>query len=154
MKAIKVLSLTIILALILVGTTGCGKKKVATPEDFGAVIQDYGYEIRDVIDSDSIDSNITEVAIVAIKDETIIQFFILKTEEDAKNLHKKNTNNFATYEEEAKPEQGTDKNYEYYKIEIEDKYMVSSRIENTYVYVNVNNESSSEIKEILKKLGY
>ena len=151
-----------ILLLILVSlallSTGCGKKEEEsdvknpiTEEKFTSALADYGYIVVDAIDK--VDEDVAEVAKVAVKDDIILQFFVLKTEDGAKELYKKYELEFIKYEGLVTPVKKSGANYDSYKL-VTDNYYISSRIDKTYVYVKVNTEHVNEVNTILDELGY
>lgn len=46
------------------------------------------------------------------------------------------------------------KNFQKYTLSTESKYKVISRIDNTVIYLNVDDNYKEEVKNVLKELGY
>ena len=139
-------------AFILVGVTGCGEKNPITGEKFSELLQNYEYEVIDM--KNMIAEDAAEVAKAARKEETVIQFFILPNVEKAEELYTKYESEFMGKAGDVKPVKKSKANYEYYKIKIDGMYYVTSRIENTYIYISCDESYADEVDTILKDLGY
>ena len=119
-------------------------------------MQNLNYFVQDATSQFEEYDYVKEVYISAQKElEYQIEFYELNTEQDAISSYNINKSKFeakksstSTYTEVALG------NNSKYTLTSNGQYMVVSRIENTFIYVHVDEEYKDEVKKILKELGY
>ena len=84
-----------------------------------------------------------------------IEFIVFKTAEEAINLYGQNK---AAFESEITGVSSyasvTLGNYAYYVLTNNGRYRVISRIDNTYIYIDAEEQYKTEISDFLKTIGY
>ncbi|MCI9366125.1 MAG: hypothetical protein HFJ54_06250 [Clostridia bacterium] len=149
----------ILLIALLIGMfVGLGKTKTPiTAETFKEKMEGKGYIVGDVIEQYQSYGYFKQAYIAADKDYSYqIEFYILEDDEYATAFY--NTNK--TIFENSKSSSGTAetnvnlKNNSKYTLSANGKYKVVSRIDNTVIFVNVDDNQRDTIKNILKELGY
>ena len=150
----KVFSILVCL-LLLVGLTGCGcqkSKKPITSEDFSYIVQEKEYEVIDT--NGMIDDGSANVAKAGHKGDIVILFFVLSSEEKAIELYEKYEIEFKSEYSSGETISESGKNFSKYLQVSNGMISITSRISDTYIYINVSDDYEGEIKNLLKELGY
>ncbi len=156
MKRIKTLVMLFICVISLFSITGCKSKTALKSSEFVNKIEEMGYTAKDATDQMSQYDYIEKVILAINKDETYqIEFYELSDNDYASGFFDNNKKIF----EDSKDTTSTSTsvnivNYEKYTLSTDGKYKVVSRIANTVIYLNVDDEYKSEVKETLELLGY
>lgn len=149
-KKIGFISILFVMLLIL---TGCGNKTAITTSKFISLTESEGYTISDV--KDQFDEDYLKEATVAMGDGYQIEFYVLDSEFNAKNMFKYNKKIFLNYKggltSEVSSEVG---NYSTYSLQSDGYYMYLSRVDNTLIYVRVESKYKDNVKNTIDKLGY
>lgn len=138
------ISLTILLC-------SCGKNKtVMSADDFAKTLEGEGYTLLEA--TNQFDEGALKVCWLAMKDDVQIEFYVCNSEADAKAAYEDN-------KESAKGSSGSHKevslkNYSEYSSTYDGNYYVISRIDDTFIYVEVPEENKKEVNRILDKIGY
>ena len=134
MKRVKQFLIGLICIVVLFTLTGCVKKTAITSDEFK-----------------------NKMVYIAInKDSTYqIEFYELSNKDYASNFFNNNKKTF----EDSKSSGSTETsvsigNNEKYTLTTKGKFKVVSRIDNTVIYLNVNDNYKSSVKDVLKDLGY
>ena len=147
----------IILSLfILFSATGCGNKNVLSVDDFNKKMEDKGYTVQDASSQMSEVKEIENVSIAIDKDQEYqIEFYKLDSADSAviffnenKEIFENSKTNNNSYSE------ANMANFSTYTLTTNDKYKLLSRIDNTVLYIDVLKDAKSEVKELVKQLGY
>ena len=94
-------------------------------------------------------------ALVAKKKDYQIEFFVLNTETDAKDMFKDNKKKFESSKSGTYAQSNISLlNYSMYTLESGGYYMYISRIDNTVLYTKVNSKYKDDVKLFIKKIGY
>lgn len=150
----------LVVAGIIVGGIVINKnlnKEPMTVSEFKDIMEDKDFEIIDAIDQvDDYDNNIKKAYIALEEDYAYqIEFYRLDEEEDAIYFYNTNKEIFENSKSSSSAETSVSMgNNSKYTLTSGDKYKVVSRIENTVIYLDVDEEYKDEIKEILKEIGY
>ena len=153
---IVVIAVTLI-AVIGVVFINLNKEKISiTASDFKNSMEQKGYAITDANSQFSQYDYVKQVYIASSNDYSFqIEFYELSDENYAMNFYNNNKSKFETSKGNASAETSASlKNYSKYTLSSNGKYMVVSRIDNTVIYVNVNDNYKDTVKDILKELGY
>ena len=152
----------IIIALVVTGIVGGIflvkkyvniSKKSITGDKFVEIMEDNGFKVSDVkYQFKNADVKVKE-AYVAQKDEYQIEFYTLKDEDDADLFFRINREKFDTDSAKTKVEL-SGKNYASFNVEANGKYKFLERIDETVIYINVDKEFKSDVKDMVKTLGY
>lgn len=128
-----------------------------TPDAYKSFMKEKRF---DVIDANSALSSISQIkqAYFAVDNASYsyqIEFYELIDEESAIAFYNSNKNSFEQSKGNASAETNVQgKNYAKYTLSSNGKYMVVSRIDNTFIYVSVAEQYRDIIKDILKEIGY
>lgn len=146
--------LLIICLLTLFTLTGCSKKKVITTNEFKTIAQNYGYSIETPSQNNDYD-NINETIIASKPSGIQVKYYVLNSTNDAKNMFTDNKKYFKTFRGNTTIESSINIfNYSSYSITSNNNYMYICRIENTLLYVKVEETFKSEVKDFIKALNY
>lgn len=149
----KVLLLLICL-LTLFTLTGCAKKKVITTNEFKTIAENYGYTTEKPQQNNDYD-NINETIIASKPSGIEVKFYILKSSSDAETMFNDNKKFFKTLKGNSVTESSiTISNYLSYSLTSNNKFMYLCKVENTLLYVDVEETYKSEVKDFIKALGY
>ena len=151
----KGLLLGIICIISLLLTTGCQLKKTSLDAyEFKDKLEDLGYTVVN-INNQITNTKAIKEAYIARRGNLKLEFYILYTEEDAKNMLGYNKDIF-----ERKESSNTIKkesnllNYQTYSLTTSTNYTYLSQIDNTFLYVNISKEYKEEMIETLKAIRY
>lgn len=153
---------TVIIAIIAVVIIGVvfvnfNKEKTSiTSSDFYSIMTQKGYSVQDA-SSQFLDYNyVKQVYIATTKDYSYqIEFYELLNDSYATSFFNSSKSIFASSKGNASAETSVGlKNYSEYTLSSNGKYMLVSRIDNTVVYVNVDNKYKDTVKTVLNELGY
>ena len=146
--------LAVVCLLVLFVTTGCMNKKAITTSEFKTKMKDKGFTIVDVLEQFSEYQYVKE-ATVAKNDDYQLEFYVLSDDERANYMFNTNKqifqNSKGSSSFETKNKMG---NYENYSLTSVGYYMYVSRVNNTLIYLKVNESKKDAVIEIIKDLGY
>lgn len=158
MKNLKRIIKGVLLFAFIILLTGCFSKKALSSEDFKTKMEEKGFTVQDATHQLSSYSYINKVYLAISSNSTYqIEFYDLATEDDAINFF---NNNKSLFEKSKSNDSGDAssnvnlKNYTKYVLISGGRYKVVSRINNTVIYLNVEETNKDEVKQILKDLGY
>lgn len=157
----KVLNTMLIFILLISGLfflTGCsfGKKTSITASTFNTTMKEKGYTVQDV-GSQFSNYNYVKQAYVAVnKDYSYqIEFYELQDDSYATSFYNNNKSNFESSKGNASAETSVAlSNYAKYTLSANGKYKVISRIDNTVIYVDVDDNYKGDVTSLLDELGY
>ena len=152
-KVLVLLTLVISLAVL----TGCNNKKSAiTSTKFTDVMINDGYNVVDVKNQFNEYDQIKEAYVALSENEDYqIEFYVLENDDEAISFYENNKQIF----EESKVGVSTYKNFDLnntnkYILTTDGKYKLLSRIDNTMIYLNVDEKYKENVVNVLKKIGY
>ena len=130
------------------------EKTPVTANTFKEIMEANKYQVTIVNEKDNLEVGIEE-AYVATNDEIEVNFIICTDEEYAEENYEAK---YDYIEEEKGSSYSSSKssinNYAKYAVTSRGKYMYIARIDNTLIYIEVDEEQKQEIKTIIKELGY
>lgn len=123
---------------------------------FATTMSSKGYEIVDASKQFEQYEYVTNAYIARNNSSSYqIEFYELSDDTIAKNFFIQNKTNFEKQKENTLAETNVNgKNYSKYTLSTGNKYKVLSRIDNTVIYLDVDNSYKEEVKNILGELGY
>lgn len=154
---IVIIAVVLILAIVGVIFINLNKEKTSiTASAFYDIMSQKGYIVQDAKSQFSDYDYITQVYIAASEDYSYqIEFYELSDDSYATSFFNNNKSIFESSKGNASAQTSVAlKNYSKYTLSSNGKYMVLSRIDNTVVYVNVDDTYKDSIKTILDELGY
>lgn len=148
--------LIVLVLLTLVLTTGCTNKEAKTSKEFIKIMENNKYEIVNVKKQFENYAQVKEATIAIEQSKNYqIEFYVMSDEKNAKSFYE---NNREIFKENATNSNVNTEvnlgNYSKYTQTSNGKYSVISRIDNTIIYLNVDEKNKENIEEILETLGY
>lgn len=134
--------------------TGCINKKSISSNEFKNIMKEKGYSIYDATSQFS-DYDYVLKAYLALKSDHQIEFYELSDIDNAKSFYKRNKSIFEDSKEDIYSQYNNSiGNHSKYTLKTGGKYKVVSRIDNTVIYLNVDEKYKDSVKDILEYLGY
>ena len=143
--------------LILFTLTGCilKPKKAITGDKFIEVAKNNNLTVIDAYEQMSQYGVIQTALLAKAADGWQIEFYILNTDSDAKDMYETNRKIFEDSKGSSSKEKYlTLKNYSMYNLVSGGRYMYLSKIDNTLLYVRIDDKYTDNVKKIVKELGY
>lgn len=157
-KTIIIVIIIWIIAALLVGVVALASKSKPSisATEFSTIMNSKGYKITDASDQLAQYEYVTKVYIAGNKSTNYqIEFYELSDDTMAKSFFNQNKTKFENQKESASAETNVKgKNYSKYTLTTGNKYKVLSRIDNTVIYLDVDNSYKEEVKNILSELRY
>ncbi len=160
-KTIVIISIVLlVLVTIVAGFTAFSlmnrEKESITAEEFKIIMQDKGYLIADATSQFSEYDYVSKVYLATTSDKLYqIEFYTLSDDSSATYFFNTNKTLFEQNKTSVSTSTSSEfSNHAKYTLTSANKYMVVSRINNTVVYVNVDEQYKDNVKDILKELGY
>ncbi len=147
----------IIIAILGVIFVNLNKEKTSiTASSFKNSMEQKGYIVSDANSQISEYDYIKQVYVAVDSDYSYkIEFYELSDENYAMNFYNTNKSIFESSKGNASAETSAGlKNYSKYTLSSNGKYMVVSRIDNTVVYLNVDDSYKDTVNNLLNELGY
>ena len=157
MKKIKRILIVLTIMLSVVALTGCSKKTAITASEFNTIMGEKGYKISDITNSLSNVKVLNKAYLATDSDYRYqVEFYELKSEEDAKTMFDKNKKNTEALKGNVSTKQLSvnTNNYDKYTVVTNGRYYVVIRVGNTMVYANNDATYEKEVKSIIDLLGY
>lgn len=145
------------IALMISLLTGCGGKTPVSTADFENVANQKGYVVQDGTDYFADYDYIKLATLAAPENKSFqIEFYELNDEAVAKSFFDSNKSNFAMMRvDDCVEVADSGKNYDVYKLEMYDKFMMVERVGKTVVYVHTTDASNKEaIESFLTEIKY
>lgn len=157
-KTTKIVLLIIVLLVVFVlAFTNFNKEKTSlTTSDFISIMSSKSYSTVDALSQFSEYDYIKEVTIALSGDNTHqIEFYVLEDESYAAQFYNNNRAIFESTKDNMSAETSVSiNNYAKYTLSTSGKYNVVSRINNTVIYLSVDESYKDSINELLEELGY
>ena len=134
--------------------TGCGSKTVISTETFKSTAESHGYKVTDV-SAQYAQYEYVKEATVAQQEGFQIEFYKLDDENNAQNMFNANKTTFEGFKGSASTEASANMgNYSSYTLNSSGYYMHLCRVDNTLLYVRVDQKYKDTVKKIIDELGY
>lgn len=132
------------------------KEKVSMSADnFKTMMESKEYTVTDTTSLFAKYENYMLKSYVARKNDYQIEFYELSNEENAISMYATNKSKFESQISNAYARTSVSmKNYEKYSLTANGKYKYLSRIDNTLIYIDANEEYKDEITNCMKEIGY
>lgn len=156
MKRVKQLLMGLMCFVVLFTLTGCGNKTAITSDDFKSKMESSGYTVQEATNQMSDYDYIKQVYTAISSDSTYqIEFYELSDNDYASSFFNNNKKTFEDSKSSGSTETSVSvDNNEKYTLTTNGKFKVVSRIDNTVIYLNVDDNYKSSVKDVLKNLGY
>ena len=142
--------------LLAFSLTGCGTTRESmTDMEFQNAAEKAGYEVMDSTEQFVAYDHI-ESASIAIKDNDYqVEFYTTSNSASATSMFQTNQKSFETTKgSKTKEGEKSGKNYQSYSLLTNGEYMHVCQIDNTLVYVDVEEEHMGDVQEFLQDIGY
>ena len=150
----KKLSLIALLILFTFTLTGCLNKNAKTTDDFIKFGEEKNLKVENVIEQFSGSDYIKEVYIAG-NDKWQVEFYVLSDIETAKKMFTTNASKFESKKAHVSMESNISLgNYDSYGLTTGGAYMYVARIDNTLIYLDVDDDYKDDIKEFVKEFDY
>ncbi len=155
----KKLSLAILGVLMLFTFSACKKeeevRKPISSDSFKLVGESDDYEITDVTESLNNNKGIMKALVARVKNKYQVEYYTLDDSEVAQKMYDRNKKRFESQKNDNdKAEIVETDNYSEYKLLTRGKYKLLSKIDNTLVYADVDEQYKDSVVEFAKQLGY
>lgn len=152
----KIISLFFIFIIVLISLTGCDNKKAISVDKFDNVLNSKEYTVEENKEYYDTFIDITDGRKAKCSDKWEMEFFILSGNKDAELMFEKDRNMIEVYKgSDGSSELVVDlANYDVYEITASGHYGYVSRVDNTVLYVEAEEQYKDEIKAIIEELGY
>ncbi len=141
--------------LMLFMVTGCVKKTVLSTDEFKAKASELGYTSKDAKDKFADNERVKEVTIALHPDEFQVEFYVFTNKSAAVSAFNTNQTSFESSKNGKSTESSYNMaNYSAYSLINNGKYMHICRVEDTLLYVNVDEKYKDEVQKLIKELGY
>ncbi|MBQ9012529.1 MAG: hypothetical protein IJ094_03025 [Bacilli bacterium] len=154
-KIRKVMILSLFMSIFLL--TGCFSKKPIGPDQFKNAMEKKGFVITDATNQFASYSFVKKVYVASEKSYKYqIEYFEFASDTNAKAAFNSNKANFESFKDSISKENIKIETNDYSKYQniSNGKYMLTIRAKNIVLFVNASDKYSSEIKSIIKGLGY
>ena len=147
-----------LLLLVCLLITGCGSNKtreVATLTDFDNVSQNNGFTVTTNLDRYNGITYITESALAVYENDVEIEMVVYSSSDYASQVQEQQIESFSTLKSTgAFTEKEKGANYYEYALISNNRYMVSTRIDNTLIFAKVKLEHRDLVESVINSLGY
>ena len=147
--------LGILCFLMIFMLTGCKDKIALSAEEFKSKVENNGYTAYDVTDQYS-EYEYIKTGMVALNSSNYqIEFYVLDNESNAKRMFDDNKSKFESSQSGVSSHsEASLKNYSTYTLNSNGKYMHLCRVDNTLLYVDIDETYKDQVKDLVNKLGY
>lgn len=155
----KKILLSILGILMLFTFSACKKeeetRKPITSDSFETVAESIDYETKDVTKTLSSNKGITKAMVARVENKYQIEYYTLDDAEVAQKMYNRNKKRFETQKKSKdKAEEINSNNYSEYKLTTNGKYKLLSKIDNTLLYADVDEQYKDNVINFAKQLGY
>lgn len=156
MRKVKCFMMGVLCFVVLFTLTGCGNKTSITSDDFKNKMESNGYTVQDATNQMASYDYIKKVYIAISNDSTYqIEFYELSDSDYATSFFNNNKSLFEKSKSSVATETSVNLgNHNKYTLTANDKFKVVSRIDNTVIYLDVDENYKSSVKDVLDDLGY
>lgn len=152
MKKKMLFTLILFITLLL---TGCGAKETLESSTFKTIMEKKNFNVIDQTSSVISENSAVEISYYAETQDKryAIEYYSFNGEVPAQAFYAKQQAILGSTGSQATTEVNVG-NYSKYTMIHNGKFTAISRVSNTVVYVNANNDYANEIKTLLKDIGY
>jgi len=147
----------VIVMVILISSIAKPKESISA-EEFKNFMEEKDYVVSDATEQFANYDFVKKVYIAQdLDDDYQIEFYELEDESDAEDFYVTNSTNFDKYKENANVKVSSNvsgPNYHIYKLGTADSYKSVIIIDETGVFVDIDDDDAEEVKEVLKELKY
>lgn len=157
-KALIIIGIIVIVlvGIVLVVFNTLNKEKTPiSANTFNTTMESKGYIMTDTTSQFAQYGNYMSKSYAAQKTGYQIEFYELSSEENAISMYNTNKTKFESQKSNASASATASmNNYATYSLTTNGKYKYLSRIDNTLVYIDVDESYKDVVKDIMKEIGY
>jgi uncharacterized lipoprotein YehR (DUF1307 family) len=151
----KKITFTVLCMLLMFALTGCGSKTAIANDEFISKVESYSLTTTDVTSQYSSYDYVKSATVAQSSSGWQIEFYILADKNSATSMFNTNQSTFESYKGSVSSESSVSiGNYATYTLTSGGYYMHLCRVDNTLLYVRVNDTYKDTVKDIIKDLGY
>ncbi len=157
MKKFKILLTLVLSFALLIGLTGCGKKTAIGPEDFKKKMEDAGYNVTDVTSQYANSEYAMEKVYIAYDNDKThqLEFYKVSSSEEADRIYESEKKKFEATASDNKTYSNVELgNYKKYVLKSNGTFKLISKIDDTFIYCNVDDKFGNKMAEFVKNFGY
>ena len=141
--------------IMLFALTGCGNKTVITTDNFIAKAENLGFETADITEQYADFPHVQEGTVAYNSDGAKVEFYVIDNISNATSMFNNNKYDFESAKGSSAIESSSAiGNYSSYSLTSDGYYMHVCRVENTLVFIKVEERHKDAVKELTKELGY
>lgn len=145
--------ITLLIATLLM--SGCGDKAAITTEQFKSIAEENNCSTADATSQYAQYGVIDEATIALSSDGWQVEFYVLTDETNAAGMFDTNKEIFESLKGNASAEASSSTNNQSsYTLTSSGYYMHLCRVDNTLLYVKVDDTYKSDVKALIDELGY
>lgn len=146
----------VVVGIVLVVFNTLNKEKTPISADtFNTIMEGKGYVMTDTTIQFAQYGSLMTKSYAAQKNDYQIEFYELSTDENAISMYNTNKTKFESQKSNASASATASmNNYSTYSLTTNGKYKYLSRIDNTLVYIDVDESYKDIVKDIMKEIGY
>ncbi len=157
-KALIIIGIIVVLlvGIVLIAFNALNKEKTPiSANTFNTTMASKGYVMTNTTSQFSQYENYMSESYVAQKPGYQIEFYQLSNEENAISMYNTNKAKFESQKTNSSASATASmNNYSTYSLTTNGKYKYLSRIDNTLVYIDVDESYKDVVKDIMKEIGY
>lgn len=135
--------------------TGCSKKTAINVNEFKSLSEKNNYIVYDISNQYTQYSHIESAMVARSSLNYQVEFYVLINDEYASSMFDSNKSIFENSKGSSSTYSSTSiGNYSNYSLTSNGYYMYLSRVDNTLLYVKVNDIYKKNVKKLIDKLGY
>lgn len=147
--------LGVVLCFMVLLLTGCGNKKAITADDFSTIAEKYDCTIIDVMNQYSSYGVVDNALVARNSDGWQVEFYVLDSENSAASMFNTNQTTFENSKSGTTTESSSNMgNYSTYTLNSGGTYMHLCRVDNTLLFVKVDDTYKDTVEKLIKELGY
>ncbi len=146
----------VLVGIVFVSFNTLNKEKMPISADtFNTTMESKGYVMTDTTSQFAQYGNYMSKSYAAQKSGYQIEFYELSSEENAISMYSTNKTKFESQKSSVSASATASmNNYATYSLTTNGKYKYLSRIDNTLVYIDVDESYKDVVKDIMKEIGY
>lgn len=147
--------LGVVLCFMVLLLTGCGNKEAITADDFSTIAEKYDCTVINVMNQYSSYGVVDNALVARNSDGWQVEFYVLDSENSAASMFNTNQSNFENSKSGTTTESSSNVgNYSTYTLTSGGTYMHLCRVDNTLLYVKVDDTYKDTVEKLIKELGY
>ncbi len=141
--------------LMIILCIGCGDRVALTSQELKDIAMDNGFSVNSTKDQYAEYADIKEAYMLFNSDGATLEFYILDSVTNAKNMYDSNKEQFSAVKgPDAQESNYFSGNYKRYVLTSGGTYMYLSQIDNTVLFVSVSSKYRDSVDTLIEKMEY